>query len=118
IGAAEAGQGPEIATAGLLSLDVGDIYSLAFEEDSFDLVVAIGTIPWLTQPQLAIREMARVTRPGGHIILTANNRAALNKFLDPRLNVMISPLKLWVRQILGRAGPWRLGPDEPRAIHH
>ena len=56
-----------------LSLDVGDVYALTFEDSSFVLVIAIGVIPWLARPELAMQEMARVTRAGGHVILTADN---------------------------------------------
>jgi ubiquinone/menaquinone biosynthesis C-methylase UbiE len=76
-----------------LSVEVGDVYSLAFEDESFDLVVAVGVIPWLARVDLAIREMARVTKPGGYVILTADNRARLSNLLDPTLNPVFSPLK-------------------------
>ncbi len=46
----------------LLSLDIGDVYTLAFDDESFDLVLAIGVIPWLERADLAIQQMARVTK--------------------------------------------------------
>src|SRR5260370_20030886 len=56
----------ESGTADLLHVDRGNVCALTFEDDSFDLVVALGVIPWLEQPELAIREMARVTKPVGY----------------------------------------------------
>jgi len=86
----------------LLSLDVGDVYALDFEDASFDLVVAIGVIPWLAQPELAMREMARVTRPGGHVILTADNRLRLIYMFDPLMNPALATFRKRVKNILER----------------
>lgn len=87
-----------------LSVSVGDVYALAFADSSFDLVLAIGVIPWLERAELAIQEMARVTRPGGHVIFTADNRARLNSFLDPWLNPALNPFKWRVKDALARVG--------------
>src|SRR5947209_5082596 len=48
----------ESGTSETLSLSVGDVYALAFEDEAFDLVIAIGVIPWLEQAELAMQEMA------------------------------------------------------------
>jgi ubiquinone/menaquinone biosynthesis C-methylase UbiE len=87
-----------------LSLDVGNVYSLAFEDNSFDLVIAIGVIAWLDQPELAIKEMARVAKPGGYVLLTANNRMGLTNFLDPLYNPALVPLKRYIKIALERLG--------------
>lgn len=102
----------------LLSVDIGDVYALAFEDESFDLVIALGVVPWLEQPELAIQEMARVTKPGGHVILTADNRARLNILLDPLLNPALAPLKRRVKNVLEQVGLRRRLRDEAEAIFH
>ncbi len=94
----------ESGTSELLSVDAGDVYALAFEDGSFDLVIALGVIPWLARPELAIQEMARVSRPGGHILLTADNRARLIYLLDPLLNPALAPLRRGVKNMLERIG--------------
>ncbi len=94
----------------LLSVDVGDVYALAFEDDSFDLVVALGVISWLAKPELAIREMARVSRPGGYVFLTDGNRAALHLLLDPWSNPFLAPLRRGVKAILERLRLLRPSP--------
>lgn len=94
----------EAGVAARLSLNVGDIYALAFEDESFDLVVALGVIPWLERPELAIQEIARVLKPGGCVILTADNRARLNNLLDPWMNPALSPLKRQAKNVLVRLG--------------
>jgi len=102
----------------LLNVDIGDVYTLAFEEDSFDLVVALGVIPWLERPELAMQEMARVTKPGGYVILTADNQARLNNFLDPWLNPVFVPFKYRVKNSLVRIGLRRRSSEDVGATCH
>ena len=102
----------------LLNVDIGDVYALAFEDDSFDLVVALGVIPWLERPELAIQEMARVTKPGGYVILTADNRARLSNLLDPWLNPVFAPFKCRVKNSLVRMGLRRQSPEGAGATCH
>ncbi len=45
--------------------DIGDTYGLGFDDDSFDVVHAHQVLQHLTRPVDALREMRRVTRPGG-----------------------------------------------------
>lgn len=94
----------ESGTAERLSFEVGDVSALTFEDDSFDLVIAIGVIPWLAQPKLAIQEMARVTRQGGYVILTADNRARLIYILDPWMNPALSPFRKSIKRVLEQVG--------------
>ncbi len=94
----------EAGVADLLSLGVGDAYALAFEDESLDLVVALGVIPWLERPELALQEMARVLKPGGCVIFTSDNRARLNNLLDPWLNPAFAPLKRWTKHLLVQIG--------------
>jgi len=44
---------------------VGDVYTLDFADDSFDVVHAHQVLQHLDDPVRALREMRRVTRPGG-----------------------------------------------------
>jgi 2-polyprenyl-3-methyl-5-hydroxy-6-metoxy-1,4-benzoquinol methylase len=94
----------EAQITNLLSLDLGDVNSLAFEDSAFDLVVALGVIPWLERPELAMQEIARVTRPGGYVILTTDNWAGLIGFLDPVHNPMLRPLKQGLNKVLRSVG--------------
>jgi ubiquinone/menaquinone biosynthesis C-methylase UbiE len=87
-----------------LSLEIDDVYALASEDDSFDLVVALGVLPWLERPELAIQEMARVTKPGGFVLFTADNMLRLNALLDPWYNPFLRPLKGAVKLVLERFG--------------
>ena len=44
---------------------VGDVYALRFDDDAFDVVHAHQVLQHLSDPVAALREMRRVTRPGG-----------------------------------------------------
>jgi SAM-dependent methyltransferase len=50
---------------------VGDIYNLALETDSFDLVVCWQTLSWITKPETALRELIRICKPGGTIYVSS-----------------------------------------------
>lgn len=45
-----------------------DIYKLSFHDDSFDRCRCVKTFQHLANPRLALRELIRVSKPGGKII--------------------------------------------------
>jgi ubiquinone/menaquinone biosynthesis C-methylase UbiE len=108
----------ESGVAEALSVDVGNIYALAFDDGSFELVIALGVIPWLERAEQAIQEMARVTRLGGYVILTADNRVRLNHILDPWLNPVLSPLKQPMKSMLEWVGLRRRLPNKINSTLH
>ncbi len=101
-----------------LRIDAGDIHVLAYEQDAFDLTLAIGVIPWIERVEPAMRELARVTRPGGFVILTADNRARLNNLLDPWLNPAFVLLKRAMKNMLARIGLRRSSLKDVGATGH
>lgn len=62
----------EIAAGRLPAADVGlaTLPELAFDDDSFDAVVANFVINHVGQPRRALAELRRVTRPGGWVAVT------------------------------------------------
>jgi len=58
----------------------GNIESLPFEDASFDLVISVEVLRYLSDPSIGIREISRVLRPGGLAILTAAPRWSLNGY--------------------------------------
>jgi ubiquinone/menaquinone biosynthesis C-methylase UbiE len=68
---------------GLVTPILGDAQRLMFPTGVFDLVLALGVLSWLQEPNVAIKEMARVTRPGGHVLVTSLNSLDLARLLDP-----------------------------------
>lgn len=92
----------------------GDVHALGFEPASFDLVVALGVIPWLHSPNLAMTEMGRVMRPGGWWLGSVDNSHRLDAFFDPARNPVIAPRARAVRNALLRKRP----SFEPKAAQH
>src|SRR3954447_7717596 len=81
----------EIQNVRLLQMDAAD---LKFADDSFDIVYAPYLISVVPDPVKVAREMRRVCRPGGRIIL-------LNHFLSPhpilsRIERLISPFTVHI----------------------
>jgi SAM-dependent methyltransferase len=54
-----------------------DGYELPFPGGCFDLVLCIGVLQALGEPERLLREVARVLRPGGLLVIEALNAAAL-----------------------------------------
>lgn len=44
---------------------VGDIYNIELESDSYDMVICWQTLSWLDRPEVALRELVRICKPGG-----------------------------------------------------
>jgi 2-polyprenyl-6-hydroxyphenyl methylase / 3-demethylubiquinone-9 3-methyltransferase len=72
-----------------VTVTTGDAHSLDLADDSCDLVVALGVVPFLHSPQRAVEEMTRVLKPGGHAVLSSDNRFRLNLVLDPRHSPLV-----------------------------
>jgi len=66
---------------------VGDVYALDVPDDSFDVVHAHQVLQHLTDPVAALRELARVCRPGGLIAVRDVDYATFTWFpADPGLD--------------------------------
>lgn len=52
----------------------GSVCDLPFPSDTFDLVITSEVIEHTLDPARAVREMARVLRPGGQLVITVPNR--------------------------------------------
>jgi SAM-dependent methyltransferase len=60
--------------AGGVSYEAGDLRSLAYADDSFDLVVCFGVIDWVDDAGRVLDELARVLRPEGLLLMSCGNR--------------------------------------------
>ena len=87
-------------------LHAADVHALPFQPQTFDLVIAIGVIPWLHSERLALREMQRVLKPGGYLLVTADNNARLDRILDPLSSPLAAPLRLAAKRFLRLCGLW------------
>jgi ubiquinone/menaquinone biosynthesis C-methylase UbiE len=109
--------GRRVAEAGVdrrVRLIVADAHHLAFADGTFALVVALGVLPWLRSAPLAVAEMARVLRPGGHLVLNADNSRRLTWLLDPRHNPVLASARLATKTVLRSAGVMRPAARQAR----
>jgi len=67
---------------GLDARCIEDAAALPFDNSSFDVAVCVEVLEHLFQPQLAVREIHRVLRPDGRLILTVPNVAHWRIRLD------------------------------------
>jgi ubiquinone/menaquinone biosynthesis C-methylase UbiE len=83
---------------------VGHINNVPFADATFDLVVLIGVSEWLVSLTQPLREIFRVLKPGGHLIISADNNWPLHQILDPVFNPALKPLKRRIGRILRSVG--------------
>lgn len=57
--------------------------SLPHDRGSFAVVTALGYIEYFPAPPVAVAELARVTTPGGHLVVTSPNPLRLAYLADP-----------------------------------
>ena len=90
----------------------GDIHELLYKNESFDLIVAIGVIPWLHDLPKALMEIARTVCPNGYVVLTIDNAIRLTTLLDPLTFPVFIIIKNWGRHKLQRARTAALKTEE------
>lgn len=56
-----------------LRFEVGDIQAIAHPDAAFDVAVSCETVEHVPDPRRAVRELARVLRPGGRLFLSTPN---------------------------------------------
>jgi len=70
-----------VASAGIESrvrLLKGDLTALQFKSEFFDAVISWGVLMHIPQLDTGLRELVRVLRPGGYLVLSENNMASLD----------------------------------------
>jgi ubiquinone/menaquinone biosynthesis C-methylase UbiE len=95
---------------------LGDAHQLGFATGTFDLVLALGVLSWLEEPNAAISELARVTRPDGHLLVTSLNSLDLARLLDPGRTPLLAPARSAAR--LATAALGRRPRDRVRPTRH
>jgi len=83
---------------------IEDINELTYENQSFDLVVALGVVIWLHDLRKALVEIARVLTPGGYVVLSMNNRYGAHLLLDPTITPAFERMRKGVKLALERTG--------------
>jgi SAM-dependent methyltransferase len=94
----------------------GDAEALPFDDESFDVALSVVGVQFAPRHELVARELARVVRPGGRIVLSSwTPRGFIGQFLKtvaprmPKLPEGASPPPLWgdeghVRKLFAQAG--------------
>ncbi|MBF5042259.1 class I SAM-dependent methyltransferase [Aggregicoccus sp. 17bor-14] len=94
----------EAGVSDRVTVHEGDAHALRFAAGSQRLVVALGVLPWLYSPALALAEMVRVLRPGGYVLLSSDNRLRLDHLLDPRRTPALAPARRLLRPLARALG--------------
>lgn len=102
--------GEKTARAGIdrISFVTGSAEELAFDDASFDGVTIAFGIRNVPDRARALREMARVTRPGGRVVVL--------ELAEPREGWLGSVARLHVRHVLPRLGSILSGTSEYRYL--
>ena len=106
----------QMGVADWINACTGDIHELSYGDRSFDLIVALGVIPWLHDFQKAVAEITRVSAPSGNIVLTFDNALRATTLLDPLTFPPLARIRIAVRHRLEKAGlfttwnPWINAP--------
>jgi ubiquinone/menaquinone biosynthesis C-methylase UbiE len=95
---------------------VGSVYHLPFHDEAFSMVLAIGVIPWLDSPERAVAELARVIKPGGYLVMTADNRRRLDVLLDPLKSPAFSPARKLFKSVF-RVSYWGWHPAPAGTVY-
>jgi ubiquinone/menaquinone biosynthesis C-methylase UbiE len=70
-----------------VTLELGDVYDLAYDDDTFDVTHAHQVLQHLSDPVAALRQMRRVTKPGGLVAVRDADYAGMFWApADPRLD--------------------------------
>nr|MBA2600369.1 methyltransferase domain-containing protein [Actinomycetota bacterium] len=109
----------KVTEAGLsdVRLTLQDAHRLAYPDAAYDLVVALGVVPWLHSPGLAVGEMARVLQPGGYLLASFDNRARVTHTFDPRNTPALGGARRAIKGLLKKAGRYR-PPEKALATMH
>ena len=83
---------------------LGNVDDMPFANSTFELVLLIGVSEWLVSLRHPLREIFRVLKPGGHLIISADNNWPMHQILDPVFNPALKPLKRRVGQVLRSVG--------------
>lgn len=98
---------PMIARAGAKAVTAGvpfvvaDALALPFVDRAFDLATVAFGIRNVADPVAGLREMARVVRPGGRVVVL--------EFCRPRLPLLGAAYLFYFRRVLPRLGEWISG---------
>ena len=87
-----------------VSAGLGDAHQLPYPDESFHVVVAMGVTPFLHSLPVAMREMTRVVKPSGYLLVNADNCWRLNYILDPRRSPLLAAPRRSLKMLMRPLG--------------
>jgi 2-polyprenyl-3-methyl-5-hydroxy-6-metoxy-1,4-benzoquinol methylase len=85
----------------LIHVAVEDVHQLSFEDESFNLIVALGVINWLYDLKKALAEITRVLKHGGYTVLnSARAHALLNPLAIPAFESVLETVKRELEKVI------------------
>ena len=66
-------------TGGFETRDLNDDPTIPYPDESFDIVTCVVSIDYLVQPVEVLKEIHRVLRPGGRVVISQSNRCFPSK---------------------------------------
>jgi SAM-dependent methyltransferase len=99
-----------------VELRVGSVEDIPYPDASFDAAFALRTVQYLDEPLVAIRELMRVTRPSGRVVLCEGGMSVLdlplpeltNQILGAGWDVRHGGLGIQLRRLFLEAGLTRV----------
>lgn len=105
---------------GRLRLSPGRLESLPFEDSSLDAIISTNTIYFVADLSAAVRELARVLRPGGRLVLGVGDPDQMSTMPFTRHGFRLRPIDELVAVIsaagFGQIEDKRVG-ERPGAFH-
>lgn len=101
------------AESNLLSFIRGDLVKLPFSDGEFDAIMAVNSIEWTHSPLIALREINRIVKPGGHAFfgILGPTAAPRQENSYRRLygeKIIMNSMEPWEFEQLAKENGWRL----------
>lgn len=85
-----------------INFSVGDVYKIAFPDNSMDAVTAMGLVEYLDDQEKAMGEMTRVTKKGGKVIVTYPNKPSFWRAWARTLRTVTDAPRTLYRKLTGK----------------
>jgi len=86
---------------GAVTLREADIRALPFADAQFDVVMAAHVLEHLPDPETGLREMVRVLRPGGRLVLCVTARSLFGLYVHLNWRTQLRAISWWRETITG-----------------
>ncbi len=94
---------------------VADAAGLPFESERFDIVQSLGVLEYIGPYERAVRELRRVLKPGGTLVISVPNRHSLFRRLRRLERFMTAPLRRLCARRKGDTG-WEVQQWSPAEV--